>query len=160
MFVILLGAAVALTWSFSWVTKYVKPELEASAEWSKRFAPELAPGTKVRVARVAGGPAYPVPDAATFGLLIEATPSDAVAADSAAAGRVAASLVTDAFFRYSGDRPIDWVRLRFVRPDGWILFEEAHKRGPGGVPQRIMLPAKRNVPPGAEKPPTETEPGR
>jgi hypothetical protein len=102
----------AMLWLLNVYTDALRPELDASADWTGELHPDLADGTKVKVLRVRGSTARAGRDPKTFGLLLDVTPSKATWARDPAGSAIALALVQRAFERYGGDRPIQWVEVR------------------------------------------------
>ena len=103
----------AMIWLLGVYTDALKPELEASADWTEELRSDLEPGTKVKVLRVHGSATHAGKDPKTFGLLVDVRPSkEAWARD---ASELALGLVRRAFERYGNDRPIQWVEVRLFQ---------------------------------------------
>ena len=104
----------AMLWLLGLYTDALRPELEASSDWTGEMRPDLAEGTTVKVLRVRGSPTRAGKDPKTFGLLLDVTPSKTSWASDAAGSKLALGLVRRAFERYAGDRPIQWVEVRLL----------------------------------------------
>jgi hypothetical protein len=117
---ILVATAVALTVLLNTYVGYAEAELRNGKELTDAFRETLAPSTRVKLRRVAGGERYPVKDPHRSGLIVEATPSaERWARDPSALG-LARELSEQAFGRYRDD-PISWTLLRMRRADGTVV---------------------------------------
>ena len=125
---ILVLAAGSLTWMLGWMTDLIRPELDATAEWTRTYSDSLAPGTKVAATYVNGGYDRPVADPKSHGLFVRLTIHEDVWAKPGAAEAVGFSVARAAFERYGPDRPIEWVQTKLVKPDGSLGRELAFAR--------------------------------
>jgi hypothetical protein len=145
----------------SWVTDIIKPELDASAEWSRAFASSLAPSAKVKVVRVRGDETRPVTDPARPGLFVSFQVSEETWAKSGAAEAVAFAIARSAFERYGADRPIAWVQTKVLKPDGGLGREIAFGKDDAGsvVPVPYRAGDKAGAPPPPAMPRAEPASG-
>jgi hypothetical protein len=103
-----------MLWLLGFYTDALRPELEASTEWTDDLRASLAPATKVKILRVHGSPSRAGKDPKTYGLLVDATPSKEAWARDYVGSTLALDLTRRAFERYGPDRPIHWVEVRLV----------------------------------------------
>jgi hypothetical protein len=156
--VIVVAAGVGLAWLLDVYVGYAETALRNGRDLTDAYREALAPGSRVRLRRVAGGERYPVKAPERAGLLVEASPSgERWARDPSAVG-LSRDLAERAFALYAADDPISWVLLRMRRPDGTLALH-AFVRGDSGHLEAIPAAGAAPVP-GAGTPSPPPSPPR
>src|SRR5438874_372599 len=100
LFVILGLTAASLTWMLGWMTDLIRPELDASSEWTHTYSSSLAPKAKIGVVRVPGGRDRPFSDTEKHGLFVSVPLSAETWDRPGAAEGVAVGVARAAFERF------------------------------------------------------------
>jgi hypothetical protein len=93
-------------------------ELSLASEMTRDLASALAPDTRVKLLRERGSDKAIVTDREQFVLLLNATPSTETWRDDPSGRTVARRLAERAHGRYGPDRPIQFIEVVLVLPDG------------------------------------------
>jgi hypothetical protein len=154
---LVLGVMLAgMTWVLNVYMDQVKEELDNARALTKETEDALAPGTSVKLRRVSDAPkgiVEPAPGSATpgtsdkqWGLLVEASPSEAAWKDDAAGLAFAHRLARAASKKYGAQRPLQWLKLTLTRPKGGgtavFGFRVVDDRDVVHVPEKKPPPAR------------------
>jgi len=129
---ILVVALVSLTLLMKVYTDRFVEEIRHAKAMTAEFEADLAPGSKLKLARTRGGPSYVVKDDRP-GLIVEAAPSEAVWRTDPQGMALARRLTLRLLSLYPPERPVQWAELRFERLDGSRQTAFAIDRTPAGT---------------------------
>lgn len=128
---ILLVSLVALTLLYNYYMNQFVEEYRSAKTLTEEMRGALAPGTKVSLGRVKGGARYVVHDETSFGLVVQARPSDETWKLDPSGFVLGRRMALRALELYEGERFARWVELRWTKPDGTRAEPFGFERGDG-----------------------------